>query len=310
MVGIRNSRVGRWRAVGAKADLQHGVVSRNQLRSLGLGETEIDYGVAIGHLYPVFRWVFAVGKGTVARNGRLLAAVLACGDGSVVSHGTAAALLGLWENEPRLVDVIAPVEAGRKIDGICRRHVPPPFPRDRWLYEGVPSTSPSRTIVDVSGILREPLLGRTIEQAAVNGMLDVPEIDAILAGPRRRGSPRLRGLLDDWRRYPRAMRIRSPMEAKLLPLLTRYEIPIPHVNERIEVGGERFEIDFRWPPQRLCVETDGGRYHDHPVAQARDSHRNRVLRRHGYRVHRLSWDDLEVRPAATMAELSRLLGLA
>jgi very-short-patch-repair endonuclease len=237
----------------------------------------------------------------------MLAAVLACGQGSVVSHGTAAALLGLWERQPVLIDVIAPVEAGRRIAGIRRRHTPPPLPRDLWSENVIPCTSPSRTIVDVAGIVGEAALRRTIEQAAVHRMLNVPEIDAILAGPRRRGSPRLRVILEGWRRYSPGVRVRSPMEAKLLPLLTLRDIPAPECNVDLRVAGEIFEIDFLWRRQRLAVETDGGKYHDNPQAQARDRYRDRVLAAAGYRTLRLRWDDLDDRPEATMNRLIRLL---
>jgi very-short-patch-repair endonuclease len=293
--------------VGELAGRQHGVVSRDQLRALGVSEAAIDHAIATGRLYPIFRGAFGVGHRAVGRHGRLLAAVLACGEGSVVSHGTAAELLGLWERPPRLIDVIAPVEAGRKVPGFYRRHVPPPLPRDRWLEHEIPCTSPSRTIVDVAGIVRETALRRTIEQAAVNHMLNVPEIDAILAGPRRRGSPLLRGILEDWRRYSPTTRLRSPMEAKLLPMLARRGIPPPRCNEKLRVGTETFEIDFLWRRHRLVVEADGDKYHDNPEAQARDGRRDRILRAAGYRVWRLRWDDLEDRPESTMAALARQL---
>jgi len=238
------------------------------------------------------------------------AAVLACGEGSVVSHGTAAALLGLWERPPSLIDIIAPIQAGRKIPGIRRRHTPPPFPREAIIRDGIPCTSPSRTIVDVAGIVGEAALRRTIEQAAVNRMLDVFEIDTILAGPRRRGSPLLRGILQDWRRYAPATRVRSVLEAKLLPLLTQHGIPAPQCNVKLRVEREQFEIDFLWRPQRLIVETDGGQYHDNPEARARDRRRDRLLIAAGYRVWRLRWDDLDRRPEATMTELTRRLQYA
>jgi hypothetical protein len=240
----------------------------------------------------------------------MLAAVLACGQGTVVSHGSAAALLGLWEYQPRLVDVIAPIEAGRKIDGLRRHHAPLPSPRHAHIHQGIPCTSPSRTIVDVAGMVREASLSRTVEQAAVLGVLDIPEIDLILAGPRRRGSPCLRGILEHWRRYSPKTRIRSRMEAKLLPLLSRRNIPIPECNEVLVVEGESFEIDFLWRPQRLAVEADGNQFHDNPLAQARDRHRDQVLKAAGYRVPRLSWDDLRDRPEVTIAEITRLLNSA
>lgn len=272
-----------------------------------MGERAIDFAIAHGRLYPVFRGVYGVGHGPLGRLGRLLGATLACGPGAVVSHGTAASLLGLWDTEPQLIDVIAAVQMGRGHSGIRRRHVPQPLSRDRWLFDLVPCTSPSRTVVDVAGMVRELSLRRTVEEAAVQGMLNVPEIDAILAGPRRRGSPQLRLVLEDWRRYPATMRIRSPLEARLLPLLTQWKIPIPRVNEDLALGDDTFEIDFLWSRQHVVVETDGGKYHGHPVAQARDSRRNRILRAHGYEVRRLSWDDLERRQAQVRAELTRLL---
>lgn len=237
----------------------------------------------------------------------MLAATLACGEGSVVSHGTAAFLLGLWEWQPRSIDVIGPVEAGRRLRGIERRHTPPPPPSQKWLYEAVPCTSPSRTIVDVAGIVREPALRRTIEQTAVVGMLDIPEIDAILAGARRRGSRALRLILEDWRRYQPSIRVRSVFEARLLSTLSQHDIPAPECNARLTVGQETFEIDFLWRRQCLAVETDGGKYHDNPSAKARDRRRDRLLAGAGYEVWRLRWKDLEQRSTATMAKLARRL---
>lgn len=267
----------------------------------------IDWAVQTGHLYPLFHATFAVGRASVGRRGHLLAATLACGPGSVVSHGTAAELLGLWDFRPEEVDVIAPIEAGRKIPGVRRRHVPPPSDSEKGRSDGVPCTSPSRTIVDLAGIVGEQSLRGLVEQAAVERILVVAEIDAILATRRRRGAPLLRAILADWRRYPAGLRVRSRLEAKLLPLLTRRGLPIPRCNEKTRVGGKRYELDFLWPEHRLVVETDGGRYHGNPVAQARDSARNRALRAAGYEVRRLTWSDLLDRPAATLDEIAGLL---
>lgn len=272
-----------------------------------MSEAEIDHAIATGWLRPVFRGSFGLGHAGVGRYGRMLAAVLACGEGSVVSHGTAAVLLGLWERPPELIDVIAPVQAGRKIPGVFRRYAPPPRPRDRWFEGGVPCTSPSRTIVDLAGLVGERALRRTVEQAAVHRMLDVAAIDAILAGPKRKGSPRLREVLEDWRRYSPGTRLRSPMEAKLMPLLTARGIPTPECNAELRIGTEKFEVDFLWRRERLVVETDGSRYHDNPEARERDSRRDRILAVAGYRTWRLRWADLDRTPEATMTELMRRL---
>jgi very-short-patch-repair endonuclease len=237
----------------------------------------------------------------------MLAATMACGEGSVVSHGTAAWLLGLRDWRPKEVDVIAPVEAGRKIVGIRRRFVPPPVGREVWRRHGVPLTSPARTIVDCAGISDARGVDELIEGASVAGLLDIAAIDLVLDGPRRRGTKKLLRAVAPWRRYRRGIKIRSRMEAKLLPLLTEAALPIPQTNAKLRLGGKVYEIDFLWREQKLVVETDGGRFHDNPAAGERDSERNQALAKAGYRLPRLGWEDLRDRPAPTMAEIARLL---
>jgi very-short-patch-repair endonuclease len=240
---------------------------------------------------------------------RLLAASMACGEGSVVSHGTAAWLLGLRDRRPKAIDVITPVEAGRKIARIRRRFVPPPTGREVWRRHGVPVTRPARTIVDCAGISDSKGVSELIEQASVLRLLDVTAIDRVLDGPRRRGTRRLLRVIEPWRRYPRGIKIRSRMEAKLLPLLTEAALPIPQTNARLRVGGKTYEVDFLWRRQKLVVETDGGRFHDNPIAGAKDSDRNNALAVAGYRIPRLGWEDLRDRPEETMREIARLLRL-
>ena len=141
-------------------------------------------------------------------------------------------------------------------------------------------------------------------------MLDIAEIDTVLDGPHRRGARTLQRVLGFWRRYPPGLTVRSLMEAKLLPLLTEFAVPVPEVNNRRVVGSageERLEIDFAWPRARLVVETDGGRFHDNPEAVRRDARRNRDLSVAGLRVWRLTWADVTRTPEATMHELQRLL---
>lgn len=307
MADKRNSSQGVWWRVAAIAEAQLGVISRQQLRDSGLSDTGIAKAVARGSLHPVFHSVFGVGHGPLSVNARLLAGTIACGSGSVVSHGTAAWLLGLREWKPLDVNVIAPVERGRKIRGVRRRFVPLPGVDEIEVLEGVPTTNASRTIVDNAGILTRMAMADLIEEAATHGMLDVPRIDAILDGPPRRNARRLLRQLEPWRRYKPRIHIRSRMEAKLLPLLTQSGLPIPATNAALRIGEDRFEIDFLWRRQKVVVETDGGQTHDNPRAGARDSRRNRALLRGGYRVRRIGWEELRDSPDAVMAELRALL---
>ena len=93
----------------------------------------------------------------------------------------------------------------------------------------------------------------------------------------------------------------------MLPLLTHHALPIPETNEKLRIAGRTFEVDFLWREQRVVLETDGGRFHNHPRAQGRDAERNRLLARAGYRVPRVGWEQLRDEPDRTIAEIARFL---
>jgi predicted transcriptional regulator of viral defense system len=195
-----------------------------QLREPGIADTTISEAVEGGRLHPVLHGVYCAGHRYLTPHGRLLAATLACGEGSVVSHGTAAWLYGLNQSRPDLVDVIAPIEAGRKIAGIRRRFVPLPSGREIWRRAGVPVTSPARTIVDCAG--SDPLgIAAMIEQASDLRLLDIAAIDRVLDGPRRQGAKRLRRAIEPWRRYKPGIKIRSRMERSCCPCSPKRRFP-------------------------------------------------------------------------------------
>lgn len=292
------------------------MVSRDQLRACGVSDRSIAAATKRGGLHPVFRAVFGVGHRPGGDRPRMRAATLACGTGTVVSHRTAATLLGLRDRIPTLIDVISPGESGRGIAGILLHHVPLPKGNEAGVCKAIPCTSPSRTIVDLAGMLGEGSLRRVVERAAALQMLDVTGIERSLAAGRRRGAPMLRSILREWhqatpnesapgRGNPPVLR--SPLEARLLALIGASELPRPACNQEITAGSERIEVDFLWSQQRLVVETDGERFHDNPLAFERDRKRDRVLQLRGYRVVRFTHTQIEKEPDAVITTIRRLL---
>src|SRR5438270_9065562 len=82
------------RKIAAVARRQRGYVTRRQLLELGLSERVIDYRLGIGRLIRVYAGIYAVGHLPTLPQDRAMGALLACGEGAVLSHGTAASV---WE---------------------------------------------------------------------------------------------------------------------------------------------------------------------------------------------------------------------
>jgi hypothetical protein len=252
--------------------------------------------IAAARLHRVFRGVYAVGHPHRSERSRLRAAVLACGKGAVVSHRSAAALLGLINDGPVVIDVIAPSSRGRKIDGIYLHRVRPPRLEETGTFDGIPCTSPARTLVDLAGVVGEWTLRSAFERAARREWLDIAAIEASV-DPRRRGMNVLLKLIDEWRGAAPLLgkrgKLKSPLEAKVLPLIAQCNLPPPLFNAPVQIAKGRIEVDFLWPEHRFAMEADSRAFHGTAVAFERDRWRDRELMRAGYSVLRVTHREAE-----------------
>jgi very-short-patch-repair endonuclease len=293
------------------AAAQHGVVSRKQMRALGMSDDVIDHAIGLGRLHRVFRGAYAVGHPHRSAQSRLMAAVLACGKGAVISHRSAAALLRLIDKGPVVIDVIAPPSRGRKIDGIRLHLVRPPRLDETGTMHGIPCTSPARTLVDLAGVVGERTLRSAFERAAARRrMLDIPAIERSI-DPRRRGMKVLAKLIDEWRGAAPLLKTRgklkSPLEAKVLPLIAQRDLPPPLFNAPVQIADGRIEVDFLWPDHRLVLEADSRDFHGTAVAFERDRWRDRELMRAGYSVLRVTSREAEREAEAVAATVASRL---
>ena len=255
------------------------------------------------------RATYAVGHRSIDRIGALRAAVLACGEGAVVSHGTAAALWGLRDRWPVLIDLTVPGQRGRKIDGIRCRRCRYPRAEEIVVRDGVASTSVARTLVDQAGMLGDRSLRKAVERAAVLKLLDLDALDTAMESARgRRGISALRAIADEWRSDDGEVPdLRSDFEALALPRLLALGLPRPRCNVPLSLDGERLVVDFLWEQQRLVVETDGRETHATPVAFQGDRRRDQVLLAGGYRVARVTWDQVHRELEGVVARVARAL---
>ncbi|HEY8770933.1 MAG TPA: type IV toxin-antitoxin system AbiEi family antitoxin domain-containing protein [Thermoleophilaceae bacterium] len=276
---------------------QHGVVTRTQLMRPGFSSTAVDKRVRAGRLHRLHRGVYAVGHTRLSREGRFMAAVLACGPRALLSHGSAALHWGLPWRQNKWIDVTVPTPGGRRRRRLVVVHRARLEAREVSVKDGVPVTSPSRTLVDLADYGRSRPVERALDEAAYLRL----DVSALLPRQGRRGSGVVAELLA--RHDAGTTRTRSDMEEIFLALCRDHGLPEPQVNTEIE----GYEADFAWPPQRLIIETDGHGAHGTRAAFERDRLRDAELVAAGWRVVRITYGRLLAQPQAVAAQLSRLL---
>jgi hypothetical protein len=151
-------------------------------------------------------------------------------------------------------------------------------------HEGIPVTSPARTLVDLAAVVNEKMLRAAVRRAL--GLRRV-SIRHLVATRRRLGPRRGSATLD--RVLTMAAPTRTELEDVVLDLIVDGGFARPDVNEPLLLAGRRVIPDFRWPDQHVVVEADGGAWHDNAIARQDDAERQALLEAHGERVVRVSW---------------------
>jgi very-short-patch-repair endonuclease len=289
--------------VRALAERQHGVVARRQLLELGLSRDRIFTWRQRGRLVDRHRGVYTLGHRLLAQEGRWMAAVLACGDGALLSHRSAAMLWGLRRAGAGAIDVTVPSDGARAGGQGIRTHRSAVAGRFATVVEGIPVTTVAWTLLDLAGVLRPHQLRRAVEESERQELFDLAAVhEALAADPGRPGSPSLLALLADMKDHG-VTRTRSDVEALMLQLCLDHGLPRPQVN-RYNNGTE---VDFRWPSERLIVEVDGWQFHRSRRAFVTDRARDRAALKTGWRVARFPASEVADSPKAVADELARLL---
>jgi very-short-patch-repair endonuclease len=137
------------------------------------------------------------------------------------------------------------------------------------VREGIPITSPIRTLIDLGTRLPARQLEAAVNEADKLDVVDPETLRAALeARPGLHGVARLRVILD----HRTFVLTDSELERRFLRLARRAGLTRPKTG--LHLNG--FKVDFYWPKLGLIVETDGLRYHRTPTQQARDRKRDQA----------------------------------
>jgi len=285
------------RRIGALAARQYGYVTRKQLYGLGLRRRAIEYRITLGRLIAVHRGVYAVGHIPVGPIPRAFAAVLACGERAVLSHGSAATLWGFERYWEMPIEVTAPGLRRRRGVVAHRSRV---LTHDDITRElGVPVTTPERTILDIAPRLADKRLTRVINDGRHAGRVHLDALgDVLERNPTHPGTRRLRPFLESPRNPTR-----SPLEDKFLPFVERFGLPRPVTNTHL-FG---YEIDVLYPAERVIVELDGYQFHSDRASFRRDRRRDAVMLAEGVLTVRITEDRIDHDTAQEAERLHKIL---
>jgi very-short-patch-repair endonuclease len=215
-----------------------------------------------------------------------MAALLACGEGAVLSHLSAAAVWGLTDPRPT-IDVTVPRRRRPRPEGI-RVHRPSSLTaHETRSRHGLRVTSPTRTLIDLARTLSLDDLDRIVAEAHAKRLL--PEFED------HEMPPRLKQVLDGGPTLTK-----SEAERLLLKLIRRAGLPPPETN--VLVAG--CQVDALWREQRVAVEVDSWRFHGHRKAFENDRHRDAKLRAVGVLPVRVTARQVVERPEAVVADLA------
>ena len=269
------------------------LVTRVALLKAGVTRSAIAHRLSRGRLVQVHPGVYFTGTGDLTIEQRWLAAVLACGPGAALSHGSAAALWRMLPMPPGPVEVVRSGANREGPAGVLLRMTSQP---EITEHRGIPVTTPLRTLLDLAAT-DHPGLELAVQEAQVLRLVTAKQLST-LAASGRHGAARLRAPLTD-----RPGFTRSDAERRLRTLLLKAQLPPAHHNVRVE----GHEVDAFWLEHRLILEVDGYAAHGHRAAFERDRERDQHFAAAGYRVVRVTWRQLTTAPEAIAARLGAAL---
>lgn len=284
------------------ATAQHGVVARWQLRHLGIPLHRIDYRLKSGWLEPLHSAIYRVARSEAPRQ-REMAAILACGPDSVLSHQSAGALQGMLSPAAHssTIFVTTTRDVRLRAMGIYSHRVGELPDDELTRLDGIPLTNPARTLLDLAAAVGMRELERILARSERQRLLERGEVERLLLRyPRRRGVVQLRALIESG---TDPLHTRSEAEERFLTLVRKAALPSPEMN--VFVHG--FEVDALWRRERLVVEVDGFAFHSSPAAFERDRYRDGVLVAAGFRIMRVTWQQLTEQPESLLVRLTKAL---
>ena len=278
----------------------HGVFTLTDARDAGLSHRQIDLRVR-DEWVTLYDGVFLAAGAPATWRGDLLAATLAAGAGSAISHRAAGAMCELPGGRDDLVELSC-LRWKRTIrPGMVAHESRRLDERDITTIDGIPVTTPERTILDLASCYPyEKYLEYVVQAARRKRLITYESMRAVFNRHARRGLKGVRALratLDRW--DPDSRPTESDMETMLLQAVRQYGLPEPALQYEVRDADGHLVArpDAAYPAARIAIEYDSKQEHSDEFQLAKDARRRNALQVRGWVV--LSARHAELRRGGT-----------
>jgi Transcriptional regulator, AbiEi antitoxin/Protein of unknown function (DUF559) len=284
----------------------HGLVTRPQLRDLGVSAATIDRLVGRGDLEVLHRGVYRAGGAPKTDDQELLAAVLAAGEGAVASHRAASWLWGSSAVRELLPEVTVLGQRRVELPFAVHRRLPSlgDLAYDQVVRRGIPVTTPLCTLVQLGAVVPWWTVRSTLDDFVGRKLVTVRAVQATLGrlgGRGRRGAGVLRTVLEQ--RGLGVISHEGALEPMLADLCDTYAVPRPEYQWALVLAGQRRRLDFAYPEHKVAIEVDGYESHSRYDVFEDDRARANELVVQGWIVLRFTRRQLLHRPGWVAATI-------
>ncbi len=244
------------------------LITRDQALDLGLSRHALDRRKRSGLLVPMFPGIYRIGACPESWPQHLLAACM--WTPGAASHRSALRLLGIEGYSGEVIEVTSTTHRVSR-ERIRIHHVSSLPSRDVMHVGPIPTTNPTRTLLDVGSVLSQRGLEEALDSALRRRLTSLDRLRAgleRLGGRGSRGPSALSKLLDD---RGDVVATESALETRLSRLLRHQRLPQPqHQVEVCDEQGFVARVDFAYPEVKIAIEVQSRRWHSDWPARCAD----------------------------------------
>lgn len=293
----------------ARARRQHGVVTRQQALDSGMTRRMIERQLRLKLWRVLFPNVYVTAGITSSWLTRLHGAVLGAGPSGIASHRAAGRLHGLSGCDGEVVEISS--DRCVRWTGVKAHRIQDMPSVDVGSVKGIRTTAPTRTLLDLAGVVDLFLLEAALDSALVSGLTSVDYLTRSVEKRRRRGRNGVKAIT---RLLEVRLAGRAPTESELERMFERrvrspYNLPVPAFQQKVELGGIRRRIDFAYHHALLGIEVLGWKSHQGRRAWQEDLSRHNQLSNSGWMLLYFTWHDIVERSAHVANEVRKALHL-